>query len=83
MSSKLIEQVNKEYHGMLLTSQAGKSAKDQMEALNKEMLAHKFMLKDKPFPTFLKPFFVEEPMREYFLLNKIYLFASPKSTLNL
>ena len=42
--TKLIDEVNKEYLGMLSNTQNGKTAKEQMAILDREMLAHKFTL---------------------------------------
>lgn len=62
----LVDQVNTDYRRMLISSLDGKTAKQQMEALNNEMLIHKFTIQDKPFPAFLKPFFAEQKTKDYF-----------------
>lgn len=57
--------LNSDYDQLLKTS-ARPGAKEQMGILNTQMLAKKFTLKDKPFPTFLKPFFVDKEMQKQF-----------------
>ena len=41
------------------------SAREQMDELNAKLLAANFTISGKPFPTFLKPLFVEKRMRDY------------------
>jgi len=41
------------------------SAREQMENLNAKLLEANFTMSGKPFPTFLKPLFVEKRMKDY------------------
>jgi hypothetical protein len=41
------------------------NAKEQMEELNEKLLAANFTMSGKPFPTFLKPLFVEKRLKGY------------------
>lgn len=49
----------------ILESAEKPSAREQMEELNARLLAANFTMSGKPFPTFLKPLFVEKRMRNY------------------
>ncbi|MBN1879248.1 hypothetical protein JW823_03980 [bacterium] len=40
-------------------------AREQMETLNAKLLEANFTMSGKPFPTFLKPLFIERRMKEY------------------
>ncbi len=47
----------------LLESAENPSASEQMQELNDKLLAHKFTMQGRPFPTFLKPLFVSAALK--------------------
>ena len=66
---ELLNRVDKDYHKLLETSgKRGPDADAQMKKLNERMLEKNFTMKGKPFPTFLRPLFVDarykEPLRK-------------------
>ncbi len=48
----------------LLEGSRHPNAKEQMEELNEKLLAANFTMSGKPFPTFLKPLFVEKRLKD-------------------
>ena len=49
----------------LLESAENPSASEQSRALNQSLIDHQFTMQGKPFPTFLKPLFVEKRLENY------------------
>jgi len=60
-----LTQVNKDYDEILKTAEKP-STKEQAESLRKKMLDANFTMSGKPFPTFLKPLFIDEKTRNMF-----------------
>ncbi len=58
INAEYLKTINDEYARQLEAAQKP-SAREQMEELNRQLLANNFTMKGKPFPTFLKPLFVE------------------------
>jgi hypothetical protein len=58
-----IETLEAEYR-LTIESAQNPSSREQMETLNRNLLAHNFTMKGKPFPTFLKPLFVEKRLHD-------------------
>lgn len=53
-----LKKINDDYARALVSAQ-NPDARAQMEELNRQLLENNFTMKGKPFPTFLKPLFVE------------------------
>src|SRR4030042_5948852 len=60
IDKELLDRADKDYHNLLETAgKRGADASEQMKSLNKQMLEKNFTMKGKPFPTFLRPLFVD------------------------
>ncbi len=57
-----LNQIESSFKNLLEASQQP-NAKEQMEELNEKLLAANFTMSGKPFPTFLKPLFVEKRIK--------------------
>ena len=57
-----LNQIESSFKNLLEASQQP-NAKEQMEELNEKLLAANFTMSGKPFPTFLKPLFVEKRVK--------------------
>ncbi len=67
MANTRIDAVNKDYREIVEKSAgSGNPASAQFETLKKKMIERNFTMSGKPFPTFLKPLFVQRKMMEYF-----------------
>ena len=62
IDTKYLGKINDEYR-RLLESYENPTAKEQMDNLNEKLLKNNFTMSGKPFPTFLKPLFVENRLR--------------------
>ena len=65
MDMELIQQVNDEYK-RLAESMDSPSAREQFATLNEQMIEKNFTMAGKPFPTFLKPYFLPRATLDYF-----------------
>ena len=65
MTTALIDSVNGSFKN-IIENAANPSAKEQMEALNKILVENGFLMKGKPFPTFLKPYFLSNEAKALF-----------------
>jgi hypothetical protein len=64
MRSEKVREAEKQWKKVLKT--AGTAAVvDQFKGLQQDMLDKKFLMKGKPFPTFMKPYFIEADLMKY------------------
>jgi hypothetical protein len=61
----LVEQVNRDFEAIVESARTP-SAAEQFTDLNQKMLDRNFTMSGKPFPTFLKPYFVSKENMKYF-----------------
>lgn len=59
-----LDRIEKDFRVAIESAQSP-SAQRQMEDLNQKLLEHNFTMKGKPFPTFLKPLFVEDRLKSH------------------
>ena len=65
LDKELHSRVDKDYRRLLETAgERGLDASEQLEGLNRRMLEKNFTMQGKPFPTFLRPLFVDKRFKE-------------------
>ncbi len=64
--NKFIRDVNEDYKKHLISLEKdGLSVTQQFEMLNQWLVEKNFLLKGKPFPTFLKPYFIDNRLKNH------------------
>jgi len=82
MDTALISKVNSTFKHLVETAK-NPTARQQMEQLNETLVAHGFLMKGKPFPTFLKPYFVDESAKRLFAKATKHVMSAAEKCANI